>query len=243
MPVEGGSQPLNIGILALQGDVSEHEAMLQGLGVMVKRVKLPADLADIHGLILPGGESTTMGKLMRRFDLLEPIRALVGAGLPMYGTCAGMILLSNEVHDAAADQPTIGGMDVAIERNAFGSQVESFEVDVDIPALGEPSFRGVFIRAPAIRSVGPGVEVLARLADNTPVAARQRRMLVSSFHPELTDDGRMHQLFLDMVRYPYCGERGESGGAHSRTLSSSAQVESIGMAEGVSRTVLGQANG
>jgi 5'-phosphate synthase pdxT subunit len=140
-----------------------------------------------------------MGKLMRRYHLLEPLRAAVRNGLPVYGTCAGMILLSNEVHEAATDQPVIGGMDVAVERNAFGAQVESFETDIPIPALGDELFRAVFIRAPVIRSVGPGVQVLARLADNTPVAAHQGHIVVSSFHPELTHDTRMHKYFLDTL--------------------------------------------
>jgi 5'-phosphate synthase pdxT subunit len=188
-----------IGVLALQGDIAEHERALAHLPVTVRRVKLPDDLIGLDGLIIPGGESTAIGKLMRRFGLLEPVRERVRSGLPVYGTCAGMILLSNEIHHPAPDQPSVGGMDVAVERNAFGSQINSFETDIPIPVLGEALFHGVFIRAPAIRNVGPGVEVLARLADNTPVAARQRHMLVSSFHPELTDDGRMHRLFLDMV--------------------------------------------
>lgn len=203
-----GSSLPRVGILALQGDVEEHDRMLRAAGADTRPVKLPEDLNGIDGLILPGGESTTMGKLLRRFGLLEPLRWAVREGLPVYGTCAGMILLSNEVHEPADDQPVLGGMDISVERNAFGSQVDSFEVDVTIPALGDEAFHAVFIRAPAIRSVGPGVEVLARLADNTPVAARQGRMLVSSFHPELTADGRMHQLFLRSLEPEPARDRG-----------------------------------
>ncbi|HEV3312775.1 MAG TPA: pyridoxal 5'-phosphate synthase glutaminase subunit PdxT [Chloroflexota bacterium] len=197
-PAIDSRQPV-IGILALQGDVAEHRVMLERLGARIRDVKLPADLDGLDGLILPGGESTTMGKLMRRFGLLEPIRAAARDGLAIYGTCAGMILLSNEIQDPGDDQPIIGGMDITVERNAFGPQVESFESDIEIPALPGGPFHGVFIRAPGVVSVGPGVEVLARLDDNTPVAARQGNMLVTSFHPELTRDGRMHKLFLHLV--------------------------------------------
>ena len=197
MPDSNG-RPL-VGVLALQGDVAEHRATLERLGARTRAVKLPADLQGLSGLILPGGESTTMGKLMRRFDLLEPIRSAARRGLPMYGTCAGMILLSNDIRNSADDQPVIGGMDIGITRNAFGSQVDSFETDLEIPVLSGGLFHAVFIRAPVICSVGSGVQVLACLTDNTPVAARQESMLVSAFHPELTQDTRMHELFLDMV--------------------------------------------
>ena len=140
-----------------------------------------------------------MGKLTRTFGLLEPLRMAARNGLPMYGTCAGMVLLANEVHEGGVDQPLIGGMDIDVTRNAFGSQVESFETDVTVPVLQGGPFHAVFIRAPSLRAVGPGVEVLARLADNTPVAARQGHMVVSSFHPELTPDSRMHELFLRLI--------------------------------------------
>lgn len=189
--------PAVIGILALQGDVSEHEHMLRRLGARVRLVKMPKDVVGLDGIILPGGESTTIGKLLRRFHLLEPLQSAVRAGLPMYGTCAGMILLADEVLRPAQDQPGIGGMDIAVERNAFGSQIESFEADVEVDGMAGGPFHGVFIRAPVIRRAGDSVEVLARLTDNTPVAARQGHMLVSSFHPELTQDARMHVLFLD----------------------------------------------
>jgi 5'-phosphate synthase pdxT subunit len=187
-------------VLALQGDVAEHAEILRRLGADVRPVRLAADLADLDGLIIPGGESTTIGKLLRRFELLEPLRSAVRHGFPVYGTCAGMILLSNNIRRAGDDQPLVGGMNVAVERNAFGSQLESFETDVDIAVLRGGPFHAIFIRAPVISEVGPGVEVLARLPDGTPVAARQDAILVSSFHPELTDDSRMHALFLDTAR-------------------------------------------
>jgi pyridoxal 5'-phosphate synthase pdxT subunit len=191
---------LVIGVLALQGDVAEHAAMVHAGGGQVRLVKLPRDLVGLDGLIIPGGESTTMGKLMRRFDLLDPLHGAVRNGLPVYGTCAGMILLANDVLQPAGDQPLIGGIDISVERNAFGTQVDSFEVDLDVPVLEGRPFHAVFIRAPIIRRATEKVEVLARLEDNTPVAARQGRLLVSSFHPELTQDDRFHALFLDLVR-------------------------------------------
>jgi pyridoxal 5'-phosphate synthase pdxT subunit len=199
-----------IGVLALQGDVAEHTNMLRRLGASVRPVKLPRDLAGLDGLIIPGGESTTMGMLMRRFELLGPLSSAIHSGLPVYGTCAGMILLAGHVDDPAVDQPVIGGMDVVVERNAFGSQVESFETDVEVTALEGGPFHAVFIRAPVIRRVGAGVEVLARLDDNTPVAARQGRIVVSSFHPELTEDTRMHRLFLDSVSAAHRSDNWES---------------------------------
>ncbi|HEX8918134.1 MAG TPA: pyridoxal 5'-phosphate synthase glutaminase subunit PdxT, partial [Chloroflexota bacterium] len=157
-------------------------------------------LYQIDGLIIPGGESTTIGKLLRRFEMLEPLRALVRAGLPVFGTCAGMILLADRILDAGEDQPSIGGMDIAVQRNAFGRQRESFETDLPVSALGERPMHAVFIRAPVICDVGDDVDVLARLPDGRPVAARQGRMLVSSFHPELSGDDRFHRYFLEMSR-------------------------------------------
>lgn len=188
-----------IGVLALQGDVAEHEAMLGGAGVEPVAVKRAEQLDAIDGLIIPGGESTTMGKLLRRFDMLEPLARHVRAGLPVYGTCAGMILLADDIADAGVDQPTIGGMNITVQRNAFGRQRESFETDLDMPVVGDAPVHAVFIRAPLIQQVGDGVEVLATLSDGRAVAARQDRLLVSSFHPELTGDDRMHRYFLAMV--------------------------------------------
>jgi 5'-phosphate synthase pdxT subunit len=192
--------PLTIGVLALQGDVAEHAHMLHRIGAKPRFVKLPEQLEGLAGLILPGGESTTIGKLLVTFGLLQPLRELAHAGFPLYGTCAGMILLANRVARAGVDQPIIGGMDIEVERNAFGRQVESFEADIPLQGIAGGPFHAVFIRAPVIRSTGPQVEVLARLPDGRPVAARQENMLVSAFHPELTTDTRMHDYFLEMTK-------------------------------------------
>lgn len=199
-----------IGILALQGDVIEHKQMLHRLGAETVEVRLPGQLADLNGLIIPGGESTTIGKLAVSYGLIEPVRAMAQAGTPIWGTCAGLILLARDIARGRAtdigrgDQPLIGVMDVAVSRNAFGRQVDSFEVELDAPCLTqlgeEPRpFRAVFIRAPAILRVGPEVEVLATLDDGTIVAARQGNLLATAFHPELTDDTRWHRYFLRMV--------------------------------------------
>lgn len=188
-----------IGILALQGDVAEHGAMLAQTGAEPVMVKRREQLDDVEGLVIPGGESTTIGKLLRRFDLLEPLKARVRDGFPVYGTCAGMILLADEIVDAAGDQPVIGGMDMTVQRNAFGRQRESFEADLAVPSVGEQPLHAVFIRAPLVKRVGSGVEVLATLPDGRIVAVRDRHLLASSFHPELTDDTRMHRYFVDMV--------------------------------------------
>jgi pyridoxal 5'-phosphate synthase pdxT subunit len=189
-----------IGVLALQGDVAEHQSMLERSGAEAFAVKHTAQLDTLEGLIIPGGESTTIGKLLRRFEMLGPLRQKVRCGFPVYGTCAGMILLADEVEDAGVDQPSIGGMHVAVRRNAFGRQRESFESDLNVPALGSEPLHAVFIRAPVITRLGPDVEVLAELPDGRAVAARHGNLLVSSFHPELTNDERMHQLFIDMAR-------------------------------------------
>lgn len=188
-----------IGILALQGDVAEHRSMLAQSGAEPVAVKRAEQLDEVDGLIIPGGESTTIGKLLRRFELLAPLRDRVATGFPVYGTCAGMILLANEIEDAGRDQPAIGGMDIAVQRNAFGRQQESFETDLPIPAVGSEPLHAVFIRAPVITKVGDGVDVLAQLPGGQAVAARQDSLLVSSFHPELTNDRRMHRYFLDIV--------------------------------------------
>jgi 5'-phosphate synthase pdxT subunit len=190
-----------IGILALQGDVREHARMLTESGAEPIAVKWAPQLESIDGLIIPGGESTTIGKLLRRFDMLEPLQRLVHDGFPVYGTCAGMILLANEIEGAGVDQPRIGGMDIQVRRNAFGRQRESFEADLEVPALGKEPLPAVFIRAPVIEKVGPRVEVLAALDERRPVAARQGNLLVTSFHPELTNDPRMHRYFAGMVAF------------------------------------------
>ncbi|MDX1687129.1 MAG: pyridoxal 5'-phosphate synthase glutaminase subunit PdxT [Candidatus Promineifilaceae bacterium] len=191
---------MKIGVLALQGAFIEHVKVLQKLGVEVVEVRLPADLEGLDGLIIPGGESTTIGKLAETYGLMEPLKGFARER-PVWGTCAGMILMARDI---GVQQPLLGLMDIAVERNAFGRQVDSFEADLDVPALngdrGEP-FPAVFIRAP--RLVGAeeekGVEVLARLEDGTAVAARQDQWLVTAFHPELSEDDRFHRYFVEMV--------------------------------------------
>jgi 5'-phosphate synthase pdxT subunit len=187
---------MRIGVLALQGAFREHIEALRELGVEAVEVRLPEQLEGLDGLIIPGGESTAIGKLAAKYGLSEAIRRYVSAGHPVYGTCAGMIMLSRDV---GIDQPLFGLMDIKVERNAFGRQLDSFETDLDIPALGNKPFHGVFIRAPKIEDVGKGVEVLAKLEDGTPVAAQEGNMIVTAFHPELTDDLRFHRYFLAMI--------------------------------------------
>jgi 5'-phosphate synthase pdxT subunit len=195
---------MKIGVLALQGDFAEHLAMLRRLDVAATPVRLPGQLAGLDGLIIPGGESTTIGKLAVAYGLLAPIRQMVAAGKAVWGTCAGMILLAREATDGIPGQPLIGVMDIVVRRNAFGRQVDSFELDINVPVLGETPFHAVFIRAPLIEQVGPGVQVLARLpatgggptSEGRIVAIRQGNLLATAFHPELTDDLRFHQYFL-----------------------------------------------
>lgn len=189
----------HVGVLALQGDVAEHSAMLRSAGATPHLIKQAAQLDAVDGLIIPGGESTTIGKLLRRFEILEPLRDRIAQGFPVYGTCAGMILLANEIEEPAIDQPSIGGMDITVRRNAFGRQRESFETDLEVPALGASPLHAVFIRAPVATRVGSQVEALASLEDGRVVAARQGNILVSSFHPELTNDDRMHRYFVNLA--------------------------------------------
>lgn len=194
---------LRIGVLALQGDFAEHIDMLRRLGVEAVEVRLAEQLENLDGLIMPGGESTTFGKLADDFGLMEPLRQF-GRQKPLWGTCAGAIFLSKDAH---RPQPLLGLMDITVARNAFGRQVASFEVDLDVPALKMVSdedhpFHAIFIRAPLIDSVGEGVQVLARLEDGRIVAAQQGHWLATSFHPELTGDPRFHQYFLRMVSAP-----------------------------------------
>ncbi len=186
---------MRIGVLALQGAFIEHEKMLKQLGAEPVEVRLPEHLDGLDGLIIPGGESTTIGKLATDFHMMKPLRQFAAAR-PTWGTCAGMIFLARNVGRA---QPLLGLMDVKAARNAFGRQVDSFEADLEVPALGDPPFPAVFIRAPLIEKVGPDVEVLARLPDGRIVAARQGHLLATAFHPELTGDDRFHRLFLEMV--------------------------------------------
>jgi 5'-phosphate synthase pdxT subunit len=188
-----------IGVLALQGDVREHTAALAAAGADALPVKRPEDLEGIDGIVLPGGESTTMGRLLGLFDLLDPLRKLLGDGLPAFGTCAGMILLATEVVGGRPEQQLLGGLDITVRRNAFGSQVDSFETDLDVDGVG--GVHGVFIRAPWVERTGPGVSVLASL-EGHPVAVRQGHLLATSFHPELTGDSRVHELFVRRLVTP-----------------------------------------
>jgi 5'-phosphate synthase pdxT subunit len=188
---------VRVGVLALQGSFSEHAEALRAAGAEPVFVRLPAHLEGLAGLIIPGGESTTIGKLLVLSALLDPLRQEVSGGMPVYGTCAGMILLARDI--GGVDQPLLGVMDITVRRNGFGRQLDSFEETLSVPSLGEAPFRGVFIRAPLIENTAQGVTVLARLGDGRPVAARQGRLLVSAFHPELTDDLRMHRYFLGMI--------------------------------------------
>ncbi len=189
---------MKIGILALQGDFIEHKQVLHRLGVETAEVRLPKDLADLAGLIIPGGESTTIGKLAVMYNLMEPLRKLA-ASRPIWGTCAGMIFMSKEIN---REQPLLGIMDIVVQRNAFGRQVDSFEAFLDIPALNQWSpdpYPAIFIRAPRLVAVGNGAEVLASLKDGSAVAARQGKWLVTAFHPELSQDDRFHRYFLSLI--------------------------------------------
>jgi 5'-phosphate synthase pdxT subunit len=194
----GGPGPPRVGVLALQGAVREHVAALRAVGAEPVEVRLPADLVGIDALILPGGESTTMRRLIDRYDLAEPIRALARRGAPVLGTCAGMILLANRLTDDEA--PMLGLLDVEVRRNAYGRQLDSFEADLDMPSVGAEPLHGVFIRAPVVTDVGAGVEVLARDPDGRPIAVRQGAVLATAFHPELTPDRRVHRLFVELIR-------------------------------------------
>lgn len=196
---------LLVGVLALQGDVREHRYALEAVGVDVVEVKTREALAKVHGLVIPGGESTTMSKLCVAFDLLEPLREAVRGGLPAYGSCAGMIMLADQILDGRTDQETIGGLDIVVRRNAFGRQVDSFEADLHAPRIaGNDVMRAVFIRAPWVESVGAGVDVLARVEAGphagTIVAVQQGAVMATSFHPEITADHRVHEYFVSLVR-------------------------------------------
>ena len=195
-----------IGVLALQGDFAEHQAVLRRLGVDAPPVRTPDGLRGLHGLIIPGGESTTFCRLMADFNLYDPLRAVARAGLPVWGTCAGLIVLAQRVTDL--EFPTLEALDITARRNAYGRQVDSFEADVSVPALPDPSrpFHAVFIRAPVVVDAGAGVEVLASLpaetgpAAGSPIAVRQGSLLATAFHPELTTDNRFHRYFLELVQ-------------------------------------------
>ncbi|MFJ2560011.1 MULTISPECIES: pyridoxal 5'-phosphate synthase glutaminase subunit PdxT [unclassified Streptomyces] len=188
-----------IGVLALQGDVREHLAALAAAGAVARTVRRPEELAEVEGLVIPGGESTTMSKLAALFGMLEPLRARVAAGMPVYGTCAGMIMLAEKILDPRSGQETVGGIDMIVRRNAFGRQNESFEAAVEVAGVEGGPVEGVFIRAPWVESVGAEVQVLAEYGGHV-VAVRQGSALATSFHPELTGDHRLHRFFTDMVR-------------------------------------------
>jgi pyridoxal 5'-phosphate synthase pdxT subunit len=190
-----------VGVLALQGDVADHMRALQASGAEPSTVRRAEELDRVDGLIIPGGESTTIWKLVDSFGLAEPLRKRIGDGMPVFGSCAGMIMLADRLPDPASGQQTLGGIDMTVRRNAFGRQVDSFERDLDIAGIGEPKYRAVFIRAPWVEDVGPDVEILATDPGTSRiVAVRQGRALATSFHPELTPDWRIHELFVAMVR-------------------------------------------
>lgn len=188
---------LVIGVLAVQGDIREHESALQACNVATLRVRSARDLAQVDALVIPGGESTVIDKLCRIFEIFEPLRLRITQGMPVYGSCAGMIMLANRVLDGHIDQQSLGGMNITVRRNAFGRQVDSFETCLEIAGLDSP-YPAVFIRAPWVEAVGEEVEVLATY-NGAIVAVRQGNLLATSFHPEITTDYRIHQLFVDMV--------------------------------------------
>ena len=190
-----------MGVLALQGDVAEHLRALTAAGAQPAAVRRPEELDRVEGMVIPGGESTTIWKLIEEFGLAEPLRKRIADGMPAFGSCAGMIMLADRLPDPASGQQTLGGIDMTVRRNAFGRQVDSFETDLDVAGLSGPPYRAVFIRAPWVEDVGPGVEILATEPGTSRiVAVRQGRALATSFHPELTPDWRIHQMFVDMMR-------------------------------------------
>lgn len=192
---------MKVGVLALQGDVREHLKSLGDCGVTAIEVKRALELDEVDALVIPGGESTTISKLAVAFGLMDPIRERIRSGMPVYGSCAGLILLADEVLDGITGQETFGGMDITARRNAFGRQVDSFEIDLSIRGITEPSFRAIFIRAPWIERVGSTVEILAEF-EGHPVAVRQGAIMATAFHPELTGDNRVHRYFVDVVCHP-----------------------------------------
>ena len=203
---------MKIGVLALQGDVREHIQSLSDCGVDAQAVKTKEEIKDISALVIPGGESTTIAKLARAFDLMDLIKDRIKSGMPTYGSCAGMILLSDVVKDAIQGQETFGGIDMVVRRNAFGRQVDSFETDLKFKGITEPAVRAVFIRAPWVESVGASVEVLAEITDakglKHPVAVRSGHLLATSFHPELTGDNRVHRFFVENICRELAGSKG-----------------------------------
>jgi pyridoxal 5'-phosphate synthase pdxT subunit len=201
MSMPGDAARPAVGVLALQGDVAEHLKALDAAGARGVPVRRPAELDDVAGLVIPGGESTTMWKLAVIFDLMEPLRKRLGTGMPAFGSCAGMIMLADRVEDGIEGQETFGGIDMTVRRNAFGRQVDSFESDITLTGLGGPEFRAVFIRAPWVEQTGDAVEIIGTESrTGRIVAVRQGPALATAFHPELTPDLRIHKLFVDMVR-------------------------------------------
>lgn len=190
---------VTVGVLALQGAFIEHIAVLRKLGLETREVRLPEQLDGLDGLIIPGGESTTIGKLLVAYNLLDKMRALAETGLPIFGTCAGMIVLAKDTVQGY-EQPLLNLMDIVVHRNGFGRQIDSFEADLRIPVLGDDPFRGIFIRAPYIEKAGENVDILGSMPDGRIVCAQQGNLLVSAFHPELTNDPRLHEYFLEKVR-------------------------------------------
>ncbi len=203
--MSGAAQPL-IGVLAVQGDFREHLHAIEAIGAQARAVRRPAELNGLDGIVIPGGESTTIDKLTRAFEVREPLIERLRAGLPAYGSCAGMILLADRITDAAPGQQTFGGIDITVRRNAFGRQVQSFEEDLKFEGLEGDLLRAVFIRAPWVEQVGPDVKVLASVEDGPAagrvVAVRQGQLLATSFHPEITGDLRVHRLFIELVKAP-----------------------------------------
>lgn len=195
-PAEPTRRP-RVGVLALQGAVREHVEALREAGAEPIEIRLPADMADLDALVMPGGESTAMRRLLDHAGLREPIRALAERGAPMFGTCAGMILLAQRITDG--EEPVFPMLDVSVRRNAFGRQIDSFETDLDVPALGDAPLHAIFIRAPVVEDAGPGVEILARDERGRPVAVREGSVMATAFHPELTGDRRFHRLLVSMI--------------------------------------------
>lgn len=195
--MRGSGRRARIGVLAVQGAVREHVRAIEDIGAEPVEVRLPRDLVDLDALVLPGGESTTMRRLLDAYGLREPIAAMARGGSPLLGTCAGMILLARSIDDG--DEPVLAALDISVRRNGYGRQLDSFEADLDAPSLGREPLHGVFIRAPIITGTGPAVEVLATDPGGRPVAVRQGRLLATSFHPELTGDRRLHRLLASMV--------------------------------------------
>jgi 5'-phosphate synthase pdxT subunit len=198
--VAGKGQKPRVGVLALQGDFREHLLVLGELGADAVPVRRESELDRVAGLVIPGGESSVMDKLSRLFGLAEPLKARIASGMPVYGTCAGLIMLADRLLDGIEGQQSLGGLDIAVRRNAFGNQNDSFETDLDVPELGDPPMHAVFIRAPVVETVGERATVLASLADGRVVAVEQGALLGTSFHPEITDDYRFHERFLGHVR-------------------------------------------